>query len=186
MEKVQADPLAALGALPAAPMARMLGITPRRLQQLVAEGHVAPTGRGQYPVAATVSAYADFLRRAVQGGDEGRKRLVGAKAEMAEMELRRRSGELLDASAVMATWSQHIAECRTRLLAVPTKCAPLVAVESDPAAARQIIEDEVHAALDELARDSGTSGAGGSEGGMEEPAAADRQRVGRPRKKAKR
>ena len=39
-------------------MAEIIGITARRLQQLVTEGHLTRTARGRYPLVFNVEAYA--------------------------------------------------------------------------------------------------------------------------------
>ena len=43
--------------------------------------------------------------------------------------------------------------CRTRLLGVPTKVAPIVAVETDQSLVKDTLEDAIYTALGELAAD---------------------------------
>lgn len=43
--------------VPLQPMAAVLGISPRRLQELAREGYIAKTSKGQYPLRETVKAF---------------------------------------------------------------------------------------------------------------------------------
>lgn len=66
--------------LPAAAMANMLGLTPRRLQQLVGDGHVPASDRGQYAVTVTAQAYFRFLQ-----GDARRTTRSAANSRVSDL-----------------------------------------------------------------------------------------------------
>lgn len=71
MEKMTADEMLAKSGFPAragcADMASVLGVTPRRLRQLAAEGHVeGRLGRDEYDTRMTITTYLDFCRRSKQ------------------------------------------------------------------------------------------------------------------------
>jgi phage terminase Nu1 subunit (DNA packaging protein) len=83
---------------------------------------------------------------------KARLRLLIAKADLAEFELGRLLGEFIDLNEVERTWSDHVMNARARLLALPIKLGPIVAVEDDPAECAEILKAEVYDALDELAR----------------------------------
>ena len=74
-------------------IARLLVITPRRLQQLTKEGYLPKSERGRYELVPVVQAYIRYLRdRAVKGdlGDDDfgthKTRLIKAQADIAELE----------------------------------------------------------------------------------------------------
>jgi len=46
--------------VPLQPMAAILGISARRLQELAREGYLTKTGKGQYPLRETVRAYLSY------------------------------------------------------------------------------------------------------------------------------
>jgi phage terminase Nu1 subunit (DNA packaging protein) len=89
-----------------------------------------------------------------EGNEEGgaKRRLAEAKATQAELELAERLGAVVDAETVEKDWADHIAKARARLLAIPTRAAPLV-VNEDVSGAHAILTDLIYEALDELARD---------------------------------
>ena len=79
---------------PAATMAKLLLLTPRRLQQLVTEGVVPKVERGRYELAPVIQAYIHYLRERTLPGmmnvvslDEARQRKLSADARLAEIEV---------------------------------------------------------------------------------------------------
>jgi phage terminase Nu1 subunit (DNA packaging protein) len=114
--------------------------------------------------------------------DEARSRKLAAEAEIAEMQRDKMRGELVDISSVESVVAEEYAAVRSKLLALPGKLAPMVAIEADEIACRDLIERGVTEALDELARDAGEIAAGieaatanDTPSGAESTAATDRQ-----------
>ena len=75
-----------------APMARLLNISPRRLQQLANEGVVHRGSRGKYRLVASVTGYIKYLQERAAGKDmhygqlqEERTRLVRSQADAQEL-----------------------------------------------------------------------------------------------------
>jgi hypothetical protein len=66
----------------------------------------------------------------------------------------------VDISSVENVVAEEYAAVRSKLLALPGKLAPMVAIEADEIACRDLIERGVTEALDELARDAGEIAAG--------------------------
>ena len=60
----------------------------------------------------------------------------------------------VDLDAVCAAIAQRNAACRSRLLALPAKLAPIVATLDDAEAVHQVLADAVEEALAELAADA--------------------------------
>ena len=121
-----------------------------------------------------------------------RARKMEADAEMAELELRRAKQELVPSDDVKAAWTDVLANMKAKMLALPTICAPMCAVETEIAVIQNILEGQITEALDELSayRPDQHAGrtSGGDSGGDDNPPAsskAKRGRVGRPRKAAK-
>ncbi len=120
--------------------------------------------------------------KAPADADEARSRKLAAEAEIAEMQRDKMRGELVDISSVESVVAEEYAAVRSKLLALPGKLAPMVAIEADEIACRDLIERGVTEALDELARDAGEIAAGieaatanDTPSGAESTAATDRQ-----------
>jgi hypothetical protein len=89
-----------------------------------------------------------------QGGDgkpddylQSRARREAAEAEMAELALLERKGDLVNKAQVRAELASQLSAFKDSLLQVGARLAPLVAAESDIARCQQLIDAELHAAL---------------------------------------
>jgi phage terminase Nu1 subunit (DNA packaging protein) len=180
-------------------ISKLLDLTPRRVQQLAKEGVIPRAEHGRYELVPAVRGYIRYLKeRSIAPGvisfDEARHRKLAAEAEMAEIELAKARADVVRIDDVAQQWDAILSGVRTRLLALPTKVAPMVAVENDQSIVKEMIEDGVYSALGELA--AGFSDSAGRQnepepGIAEQPepdGSADKtddKRVGRPRKKAK-
>ena len=124
-----------------------------------------------------------------------RARKMEADAQMAELELLQAQRKLVQADDVLGAWTDVLGAMKAKLLALPTKCAPLVATEKDISIIQNIIENQVHEALQELSgydpnsnASSASVTASSSDTGDADAKAATapkRGRVGRPRKAVK-
>jgi hypothetical protein len=131
-----------------------------------------------------------LVKRAAGDGDfdNQRERLAAAQAEKVEHENAVRKGWLADLRVVSKFWTECMANMRARLLNMGPKLGPQLVNIGDPNLIAAAIRAEVYAALAELADYEpglGVDGVAGSAEGAEATADADREPVGRPRKKAK-
>lgn len=138
-------------------ISKLLDLTPRRVQQLSKEGVIPKAERGRYELVPAVRGYIRYLKeRSINPGvvsfDEVRARKTAAEAELVEIELKERRNSLVPVSDVIDAWLELIAACKSRMLSMPAKLAPVVAVEDNPAICKRIIEEQTLEALDELAR----------------------------------
>lgn len=107
---------------------RLLVLPHRSFARLEAEGVIVPTKRGRgsvaslYDVSVIVPAYIAHLKAqsARQKEQDARARREQSQAELNELRLAERRGELVDAAGVERSWATHILECRNTLLGVPT------------------------------------------------------------------
>lgn len=146
--------------VPIAKMAQLLCITPRRIQQLAAEG-VIPRGdnRGDYPLVGSVQGYVRFLQDLAEKKGAGsstldaeRTRLTAARADMAELERAEKRRLVLPAPETAAAWGDMHSLVRTRLLSIPDRVAPEVHKLGSVASARNAIRAAIREALEDLAR----------------------------------
>lgn len=83
-------------------LARLLNLTPRRVQQLAREGVIPKSGRGLYPFVPAIRAYMEYLQQAnLEQGDVDPDRLKPFErkahydAEYRKMEVQKKHGELI-------------------------------------------------------------------------------------------
>lgn len=88
------------------------------------------------------------------GGDDywsSRSRREAAEAELAEIELAEKTGEVIAVKAVEAVWAQALRTFREHLLQLRARLAPVLAAETDAFAVDQLLDAEMSAALNHLA-----------------------------------
>jgi len=85
-------------------------------------------------------------------------RLNAAKADLAEIELSKQRGELLDAREVAAAWSHEGMMLRNYLLQLPARLAPELVGLGDLRAIEDQLRDKIHNALGALAGGEHTPG----------------------------
>jgi hypothetical protein len=73
-----------------------------------------------------------------------------AKAATAQLQLKKLKGAYVLSEDVKREWGEHISAVRSRILLVPGKIAPRVAVETDVLACQEILEREINSVLTEL------------------------------------
>jgi hypothetical protein len=137
---------------------KLLDLTPQRVNQLVREGIVPRAERGRYELVPVVQAYVRYLRdRAVKGDVHGddysahRTRLVKARADLMEIEKAQIEGQLIPSHDVESAWMEVFANCRAKILSIPTKTAAEVFGADSLPAVRGILKNAVNEALSELA-----------------------------------
>lgn len=168
-----------------------LGITARKLGEVLAtvpaEGGTSqrPTWRIKTVLAALAKEQGEGLNPAAE-----KARLDKARADIAEIELEKRRGDVASLLVVAQTWADFCINVKTRLRSIPTKAAPLLAAESRAEDCKDILNKFIDEALTELAESpiyGQEEGSGDAEDGGDEPEAAaeaDRQPVGRRKQKA--
>jgi len=133
----------------------------RRIRQLADEGILPKADRNKFPLTESIQAFLAWREREIRAEYEAaegaaadyereRARLTKAKADKAEIEADLLKGTVHESSAVAAVMNEMLAAFRARVLAIPTKTAPLTADCTSPVECYAIIESECHAALNEL------------------------------------
>lgn len=80
-----------------------------------------------------------------------RARREAAEADLAELDLAERNGQVIAVKAVEGAWAQALSAAREHLLQVRSRLAPLLAAESDPFKVDQMLDVEMSQALAHLA-----------------------------------
>ena len=173
---------------------RIYGITERRYRQLAHDGFVPAVTGGKVDFLAATKAIVSYYRKLAEGSGslsltDERTRLTKLQADLAEIELAKRNGDVIPYSDALTAWTKAMGAMKTRLLSIPTKYAPLLFGRSAPEI-QAIIDGAVREALAELDRvDYGQSNPAALDGGVRNAEATrknDGKRLGRRRKTVKR
>ena len=130
----------------------------RRAQALADEPHRSQPPADRPVQGAGGSEPAAPLSRVIYDFESARAKRETHAANIAEMEERKRAGELCETSAVLMTMTTIGSNFRTALERVADKLADRVAAETDPHACHQIISAEITQALEQLAKDCEAAG----------------------------
>jgi len=84
--------------------------------------------------------------------DEARKRKLSAEAELQELEQKKQKGILIPLELIEQQWSSIVHNKKKKLRSIPNKLAPILAVESNIEVCKNLLNKEIHLALDELSK----------------------------------
>lgn len=138
-------------------LSEALGVSPRRIRQLRADGILkeAKPGSGLYEPVENVRAYIDYIKKAQAGSEEcdyysERAALTRAKRKTYELEFRKRDGELHEGADIERVISQMIIKFKSRLLSIPSKLSPVLAQEDSKENVYAVLKQHIDEALSEL------------------------------------
>ncbi|NUJ82046.1 terminase small subunit, Nu1 [Methylocystis sp. FS] len=142
----------------AATLAKLLGLSTRRIQQLAEAGVIPKPGkRGEYRLVESVAGYLKWLRSDAGNGtpdfQKERTRLTQARARLAELEYDRESGLVVEVEESIRQIREEYSIVRTRLLAVPSKAAPRLLNIANPEKVRALLDAEIRDTLSALTAD---------------------------------
>jgi len=138
-------------------LARLLGITPRRVEQLAADGVLARIAHGQFAAAPSIKAYVAFARKAAideagryAGLPKERAGLVRVQRQLAEMERDRISGMTVLVEDAAREVTAALVLVRNLFLGLPAKLAPRIIHCKTAAEAKALLQGEIENILREL------------------------------------
>jgi hypothetical protein len=134
--------------------ARYRKLTPGYVSQLKSKGVLVMAGN-RVDVKATDARLAELSRVRQKVKDNGfyasKVRKERAIADMRELDLRERKGELVNRARTLEEFSERVIACRSRLMGIGHMVAPIVDPE-DRARITEFIDSQIAAALEELSR----------------------------------
>ena len=140
-------------------IAKLLKLSERRIQQLAKENVIPKAERGKYDLVNSVHGYIDYLK-AKAGGEftaeevlKNKNKLLKAKAELAEIDKMKASGELIPKEEVKRTWLELVQKVKQKLLSIPNKVAPVVVTIKSINEIKLILQDKIYEALYEISSD---------------------------------
>lgn len=143
-------------------LSEYLGLSDRRIRQLFKQGVVFKSQRGKYDLKASVKGYVNHLRAAEKAKDESLEKLkLAREAEALTHErLKKRKTELqvltiekkLHAQEdVEYFWNTMVLAAKSRITAIPVKCAPVLVGIEDRKEVQSLLKREIDEALNEIA-----------------------------------
>lgn len=130
-------------------LADLLDLSEQRVGILTKTGTLTRGPKG-YHLRTAVRAYLQFLRSKTGSLTNERARLTKAQADLAELRLQARSGELVLLSEVEKAVFASNRRARDRMQNIPARVSGILAAESDQAKIFAILTREIHEALEEL------------------------------------
>ena len=82
--------------------------------------------------------------------DEAKRRKLAAEASLQELELMKEQGKLVEIEQVTKVYAEQLSNFRAKILALPSKCASAVFTAKDIKEAKDILENNVLDALNEM------------------------------------
>lgn len=136
-------------------LAALLGVSTRRIRQLVESGDLTRTGRNEFHLGPALCELLEHAAGAGAGGALVRERVRATKAaaDLRELEVakaRSAVAAIADFQAVQASTAMLI---RTNMLNIPARAALRLVGESDEARFKQVLREEIILAL-QSARDA--------------------------------
>lgn len=139
---------ASLAELSISQLSELTGKAPRTISKRLERAQVATVredGKTLY-YAPQVALAAIYQEGTPQRPDAEKARLDAARADLAELELEERRGDLIGREDVVNTWSNRIAACKARLRAIPKRLVVQVPGFNRAMAKRalELIDDALH------------------------------------------
>lgn len=131
----------------------------RTFRKIVDEGVIQRAGRGSYDLDQVREEYIRHIREVASGrsNESNTKRADAgtrkdeAIAQRYELEVAQKRGELIPRGEVLAGMSASFARVRAKLLALPSKLAPVVLTMGTATEVQEKLNDGINEALDQLA-----------------------------------
>lgn len=137
-------------------VARFLDVSERRVRQLRDEKVIAEVRPGLYDLIDTNHRYINYLRKRNPESEETidynteRAKLVRAKRKNEEYELQLKENTLHAAADIEAVMTDMLVNFKSRLMAIPSKLAPVLCKKTDKAEIFALLKDHIDEALMEL------------------------------------
>lgn len=132
-------------------LARLLGITDRRVRQLTEQGVLSRQAEGDFIYPEAIEEYYTYKYKSNEEVDYMAEKALHEKTkrELAELELAKRRNEVHDAEDVRIVMVDMLTKLRSQLLGLPTKMAKLLA-ERDASYIDAALTQEIEERLQEL------------------------------------
>ena len=137
-------------------VAAWLDLTESRVRQLRKDKIITERQPGLYELKTVTHEYINYLRKgspteASVDYNTERAKLVRAKRESQELELRLRKNELHEAEEIEKVMTDTLIKFKARLMAIPAKQSPILSKKKDQTEIFKLLKAAIDEALEELA-----------------------------------
>ena len=138
-------------------LAECLGVTPRRVRDMIQEGFFQFKDGRKYNLAPCIKEYIAYkLKPANSDGevdlDKEKAEHERAKKEISQLKLRKMKGEVHEAVYVELYWNEMLLNFANKLETIPSKIAVQVVGETDVQRIIKLLDDSIEEALNELSK----------------------------------
>lgn len=138
-------------------LSTIIGITPRRIRDLQAEGFFQFRDEKKYILEKCVQEYIEYKVKAeVKGGPLDKEKEQAEherfKKKITELKLKKMKRQLHEAEDIEMFLNEMLNDFKSKLLSIPNKIAILIVGEEDVNKIISVLQDEILNALDELAQ----------------------------------
>ena len=130
------------------------GISVKRFRELVGRGAIPVYPPGEIDLDEARLHYLKWTREQLSNRGSEKERLDAARADQVEYDLAIKRADHVPTELMVSVLGQIIADIRGRLLGLSVKLAPQVIGHDRIPSIEAIIQDEIHAALGELSRET--------------------------------
>ena len=138
-------------------LANILGISKRRVYQLVKEEIIPKGNGGRYDLSLSIQGYLCFLKEKShvslsesKNTHKEKVRLMKAQAEKIEMEVALLRGEMVLVDSVCIEIEKMVKAFRERALSIPNKITPIIFNQNSQSGVRSVLNSEINELLSEL------------------------------------
>lgn len=141
-------------------LGKIIGVTERRVRQLAEEGILIRAAKGRYVLTDSLKAYILKLKISMESKgedpdveisiDEEKAIHEKVKRQMSELKLKIMQGELHKSEDVKNVMTDMLMSVKTKLLAMPSKLAPMLVSRNDIGFVKDALNCEVIETLNEL------------------------------------
>lgn len=130
-------------------VASYLMLTERRVNQLAKENILPKISRGEYDLEKCVQSYIAWIQEKHSSDFQAEKtRKTRHEADLVEMESKKRSGELVEASEIEKVWAMLLAELKVNLLEnLPARITQSTIGMDDEVKIKHLVKLEIEQAL---------------------------------------
>ncbi len=135
-----------------AELAKLIGVSQRRIQQLESEGILIKNPDNKFELSKNIQLFYMWKLRPAENADYMKEHalLEKAKREKAEIELAKLQNRIHDADDIEEVLTGMLITFRTRILALPSKVAPLIIGQKNIGVITDVLRKELKTVLIEL------------------------------------
>jgi hypothetical protein len=134
--------------VPLSQLCEILGLSARRVGQLITEGIIPAPRSAKYDLAASCAGYIRFLKSVPKDRSiaDARKRLIEERTAIATLQRKQLEGTLVEIDGLMKSVDVVFQACKSHLLSIPTALTPRLSGPANRAQDFKLLTDAIYEA----------------------------------------